>query len=78
MKIQWARHKRRPGFWLRVPMEFWDNRRASTLTDAISIDSYLDSIAAWSKETGCGSRQAYDMWKFNTEEEMTMFLLKWA
>jgi hypothetical protein len=38
----------------------------------------MDPIHDWSKHTKCGIRMSFDMWRFNTPEEMTMFLLKWS
>ena len=38
----------------------------------------MDPINDWSKKQKCGVRISFDMWKFKTPEEMTMFLLKWA
>ena len=41
-------------------------------------ESDMDPIHDWSKETKCGIRVSFDMWRFKTPEEMTMFLLKWS
>lgn len=38
----------------------------------------MDPIQEWSKECNCGTRMAFDMWKFKSRKHMTMFLLKWA
>jgi hypothetical protein len=41
-------------------------------------ESDMDPIHKWSKDAKCGIRISFDMWKFKTPEEMTMFLLKWS
>ena len=41
-------------------------------------ESDMDPIHDWSKDTKCGIRVSFDMWRFKTPEEMTMFLLKWS
>ena len=43
-----------------------------------SMNIMLDQIQAWSQETKCGRRVSYDMWQFNNEEQITVFLLKWS
>lgn len=32
----------------------------------------------WCKETGCGKRTSFDTFKFRSETEMSMFLLRWS
>jgi hypothetical protein len=38
----------------------------------------MEEIAEWCKQNDCGRWHAYDMFKFRTEEEITMFLLRWS
>jgi membrane-bound lytic murein transglycosylase len=38
----------------------------------------LDKIQQWCQEHDCGTRMSYDMWKFKTKQQMTVFLLKWS
>lgn len=38
----------------------------------------MDPIHHWSKENDCGIRTSFDTWKFETDEEITMFLLRWS
>lgn len=40
-------------------------------------DADLEPIQEWSKQTGCGKRTSFDVWRFNTEAELAMFRLKW-
>jgi len=37
----------------------------------------LKPIQQWSKQTGCGKRTSFDVWKFHDEQEMMMFRLRW-
>jgi hypothetical protein len=36
----------------------------------------IETITAWCKEQGI-RRTSWNMWKFSSKEEMTMFILKW-
>lgn len=38
----------------------------------------MDPVHKWSKENDCGIRTSFDTWQFRTDEEMTVFLLRWA
>jgi hypothetical protein len=38
----------------------------------------MDPIHAWSQEHSCGTRTSFDTWQFRTDEEITVFLLRWA
>lgn len=37
----------------------------------------LNPIQEWSMQTGCGKRTSFDVWKFKTEAELSMFRLRW-
>ena len=41
-------------------------------------DTHLDPVQDWCVANKCGRRTAFDTFKFRNEEELTMFLLKWA
>jgi len=41
-------------------------------------ESDIIPIQEWCGETGCGRRTSFDKFKFKTEKEKLMFLLKWA
>lgn len=41
-------------------------------------ESDMAPIAEWIKETGIGHRTSFDMVKFRSETEMSMFLLRWG
>jgi hypothetical protein len=38
----------------------------------------MDPIQVWSQECGCGIRMSFNVWKFKSAKEITMFLLKWS
>jgi hypothetical protein len=41
-------------------------------------ESDIDPIQTWCGENNCGRRISFDKFKFKTEKEKLMFLLKWA
>lgn len=38
----------------------------------------IDEIAEWCKDNDCGKRMSFNQFKFRTEEELTMFMLRWS
>jgi len=38
----------------------------------------MDPIQIWSQEHSCGTRVSFDTWRFRTEAEITVFLLRWS
>ena len=38
----------------------------------------MDPVHEWSREHHCGTRVSFDTWQFKTDEEITVFLLKWS
>jgi len=38
----------------------------------------MDPIQEWSKECNCGTRISFDMWRFKSKKEITMFLMRWS
>jgi len=41
-------------------------------------ESDMDPVQDWSVECNCGTRMSFDIWHFNSEKQITMFLIKWA
>jgi len=41
-------------------------------------ESDMDPIQAWSTECNCGVRTSFNVWKFSSEKQITMFLMKWS
>ena len=38
----------------------------------------MDPIQVWTTECNCGKRMSFNMWKFTSEKQITMFLIKWS
>jgi len=38
----------------------------------------MDPVQAWSDECQCGTRMSFNVWKFKSEKQITMFLIRWA
>ena len=38
----------------------------------------MDPIQVWSDECHCGTRMSFNVWKFKSEKQITMFLIRWA
>ena len=38
----------------------------------------MDPVQAWSTECRCGTRNSFNVWKFENEKQITMFLIRWA
>lgn len=38
----------------------------------------MDPIQAWTDECNCGTRMSFNVWKFDSEKQITMFLIRWA
>jgi hypothetical protein len=41
-------------------------------------EEHLDPVQEWCEENKCGRRVAFHMFHFNTEKEVTAFLLRWS
>jgi hypothetical protein len=41
-------------------------------------EAHLDPVQAWCEENKCGKRTSFRKFRFHSEEQMTMFLLKWS
>ena len=44
----------------------------------IANDADMQIIEAWCQEHQCGQRSGYNKFYFGTDEQMTMFKLRWA
>ncbi len=38
----------------------------------------MDPVQSWTEECRCGTRMSFNVWKFKTEKQITMFLIKWS
>ena len=72
-KICWERLTDRKGLWLRAYPDSKLNDKSWGLNEW-----EMNHVHEWSKEHNCGTRMSFDMYKFKTEAEMTMFLLRWT
>jgi hypothetical protein len=41
-------------------------------------ESDMDPIQQWCKDSNCGKRISFDMFQFNSDKQITMFLLRWS
>ena len=41
-------------------------------------ESDMDPVQAWSTECNCGTRTSFNVWKFKSEKQITMFLIRWS
>jgi len=41
-------------------------------------DEHLDPVLVWCRDNNCGYRTSYNHFAFDTDEQMTMFVLRWA
>jgi hypothetical protein len=41
-------------------------------------ESDMDPVQAWSVECNCGTRMSFNVWKFKSEKQITMFMLRWG
>ena len=41
-------------------------------------ESDMDPVQVWTTECNCGTRTSFNVWKFKSEKQITMFLLRWT
>jgi len=41
-------------------------------------DEHLDPVLVWCRDNNCGYRTSYNHFAFDTDKQMTLFLLRWA
>ena len=41
-------------------------------------ESDIDPIQKWCQDSNCGKRLSFDMFQFNSDKQITMFLLRWS
>lgn len=71
VKIVW---ERLPGLQLRAQPDIVPPRGRTWGLNEHDIDP----IQRWCEEHNCGKRMSFDMWKFRSKKEITMFMLRWA
>jgi hypothetical protein len=80
-KVHWQRLPDKGGLW--VQGMFKRNPPYNTVTAMAppykpAGSEQLEEIAAWCRDNECGKRMSFNQFKFRTEEELTMFLLRWS
>jgi hypothetical protein len=70
--MKWGRH--RP---LELKAEFESDYSNPGLNRTRDFE-IMEDIQVWCEQNACGRRMAFDLIRFRTEEEITMFLLRWA
>ena len=73
VKIRWQPHETRRNWLIAAPAEVLPRGRLWGLNE---YD--LDPIQKWCEEHNCGTRMSFDMFKFRSKKEITMFMLRWA
>jgi len=51
---------------------------AANVSGSAHDDEAFDVIQQWCSENSCGTRISYNMFKFKSNGELNMFLLRWA
>jgi hypothetical protein len=41
-------------------------------------ESDMDPVQEWSIKCNCGVRMSFNVWKFTSEKQITLFLIKWS
>jgi hypothetical protein len=70
-KIKW---QRLPGLKLQA---YTDDVGPRGFERGLNEDD-MDPIQAWTTKCNCGTRTSFNVWKFNNEKQITMFLIKWS
>ena len=74
MKLVWQRVESGPKIILVAKCQY--SHGAVTPTGLRDTD--MDPIQDWCVANKCGVRTSFDTFKFKTEQELTIFLLKWS
>lgn len=80
-KIHWQMLPNKGSFWVQGMIK--RNAVHSTVTAMAPVykpagSELIDEIAKWCTENDCGKRMSFNQFKFRTEEELTMFMLRWS
>lgn len=63
----------------RVVELFDDHWQADTVADLLDDHgSLIQDMQEWCQDNDCGYRSSYNEFKFRTEEQLLMFVLRWA
>jgi hypothetical protein len=68
--------------WLRLPglklQAYVDDIGPRGFGNSGLKETDMDPIQAWSVECNCGTRMSFNVWKFKSEKQITMFLIRWT
>ena len=70
MRIVW---QRLPGNWLMAQCQYSQGAGTTGLRD-----TDMDPVQDWCVANKCGIRTSFDTFRFQNEEELAFFLLKWT
>jgi hypothetical protein len=65
----------------RVWVELNEGFDSSPFQDPLSTvpsEQQLNEVQKWCEDTQCGTRMSFDQFVFQTEKELSLFLLKWS
>ena len=71
-KIKW---QRLPGLKLQA---YVDDIRPANRPGRGLRETDMDPVQAWSEQCCCGTRLSFNVWKFKSEKQITMFLIRWS
>ena len=74
IKLVWERWPKPSGIWLRVQCGH-DN---GAITPTGLREEMLIPVQEWTVQHNCGQRMSFDLWRFDTELQVTAFLLRWT
>jgi hypothetical protein len=68
--------------WLRLPglklQAYVDDIGPRGFGNSGLRESDMDPIQEWTDECNCGTRLSFNVWKFESEKQITMFLIRWS
>lgn len=76
IKLAWTRLDRKYNNRIVLTAEAVHDHGAVTMTGL--REEHLVPVQQWCEQTGCGVRMAFNIFHFDTEQEVTAFLLKWG
>ena len=78
MKIVWIREKSISGMYYLTARCSYDDFHEDAVTTTGLRDIHMDPVQDWCVANHCGIRTSFDTFKFHTEKDMTLFLLRWS
>jgi hypothetical protein len=63
---------------VRVIEKFEDHWEANTFDDLHDKYNLFQDMNNWCEDNSCGYRSSYNEFKFRTEEQLLMFVMRWS